>query len=534
MEGDSKGRETKVKRWPPHDRRLTQTVVPITSLPLGRRVAQDLDWVSAQDHCGDTPQLIRCFPLGWESVREACWPPAQIRHRTPLGSPPANFFPLRVPRMPLLDWLWQWLFPGPRTDPASATPPSTPLPSTLTQSLATPGTAPLVKERVRLTPRTYREPLRAARGSEPTASRPPYLFARPVAGQTLYLDHGHDTDPARLAHWGLPDLRTPADLARWLGLLPHQLAWLTHRFRVAPESHPSPTTDHYHRHHRPKRRGGRRLLESPKPRLKQAQLRILREILDRVPPHHAAHGFRRGRSILTNARPHVGQGVVLRLDLADFYPSVTYGRVVALFRSLGYCREVACWLARLTTTSTPRAWLEHASFIESRRLARRHLPQGAPTSPALANLSAFVADLRLAGLARSFNVQYTRYADDLTFSGPTQFRGSLRVFLPLVRQILAEEHFTLQRRKTRVERASQQQRVTGVVVNAKLNCSRRDFDRLKAILTNSLRHGPRSQNRDGHPEFASQLRGQIAHITQLNPRRGAQLLAIYRQIDWSR
>jgi hypothetical protein len=76
--------------------------------------------------------------------------------------------------------------------------------------------------------------------------------------------------------------------------------------------------------------------------------------------------------------------------------------------------------------------------------------------------------------------------------------------------------------------------VTGVVVNEKLNVSRREFDRLKAVLTNCARRGPSTQNRSEHPHFAAQLRGRIAQVTQLNPARGARLLAVYNQIDWNR
>ncbi|MFM8582253.1 MAG: reverse transcriptase domain-containing protein [Planctomycetaceae bacterium] len=441
--------------------------------------------------------------------------------------------------MHLLDWLWSLLFGTPRRPPVadSATDTRTG-PAQGSGPVATgprgPTTPAAPSQRARLTRRTYASPTSAARPAAPTSSQPPYLFARPVAGQTVYLDLSQDTDPARLEHWGLPLLRTPEELARWLELTPAQLAWLAARFRDPNDTPSQPGADHYHRRWVAKRRGGRRLIESPKQLLKQTQARILEQILDRVPPHPSAHGFRRGHSIVSNARPHVGQAVVLRLDLANFYPSVTYNRVVALFRSLGYCREVACWLARLTTTVAPAPLLLNASATERALFRRRHLPQGAPTSPALANLSAFVSDLRLAGLARSFDVRYTRYADDLTFSGPATLRNSLRVFLPLVRQILKQERFTLHPGKRRVERASQRQQVTGVVVNAKINCCRRDFDLLKAILTNCLRHGPSGQNRSGHAHFNSHLRGRIAHIARLNPRRGRQLLTLYQQIDWSR
>ena len=96
-----------------------------------------------------------------------------------------------------------------------------------------------------------------------------------------------------------------------------------------------------------------RLIEAPKRTLKAAQRKILAEILEKIPAHQAAHGFVLGRSILSNARPHVGQAVVIKLDLQNFYANVTYSRVVAIFRSMGYCREAAIWLGRLTTSAAP-------------------------------------------------------------------------------------------------------------------------------------------------------------------------------------
>ena len=165
---------------------------------------------------------------------------------------------------------------------------------------------------------------------------------------------------------------------------------------------------------------------------------------------------------------------------------------------------------------------------------RRHLPQGAPTSPRLANLSAFSLDVRLSGLARAFGAAYTRYADDLTFSGPAAFGHSLRDFIPLVSQIIRQERFRVNRAKRQVLRANRALVVTGVVVNQKVNVPRRQFDRLKAVLTNCVREGPSTQNHAGHPRFAAHLRGRIAHVGQLNPARGAKLLALYDRIDWKR
>jgi hypothetical protein len=284
-----------------------------------------------------------------------------------------------------------------------------------------------------------------------------------------------------------------------------------------------------------KRTGGRRLIEAPKPKLKRVQWRILDGILGRVPPHPAAHGFVAGRSICTNAQPHVGQRVLLKLDLENFYPSVSLNRVVAIFRSLGYCREAAIWLGRLTTASLPAAMLgKGRSDTDFKPYLRRHLPQGAPTSPALANLSAFSLDLRLAGLARSFGASYTRYADDLTFSGDEQFLRSLAVFIPLVDQIIRSERFSLNKKKRKVIRNNQRQTVTGVVVNARPNVARPDYDKLKAILTNCVRRGPSTQNHDRHESFSSHLQGRIAHVGQLNPARGERLRRLFEQIDWNK
>jgi hypothetical protein len=227
--------------------------------------------------------------------------------------------------------------------------------------------------------------------------------------------------------------------------------------------------------------------------------------------------------------------VVVKLDLENFYPSVSLNRVAAIFRSLGYSREAAIWLGRLTTAALPaRLARESASNPALRPYRGRRLPQGAPTSPALANLSAFALDLRLAGMARSFGAQYTRYADDLTFSGDEQFLRSLAVFIPLVSQIVRSEGFALNKNKRKVIRSSQRQTVTGVVVNIRPNIARRDYDAIKAILTNCIRRGPSTQNHARHENFAAHLRGRVAHVTQLNPTRGEKLLALYAQIDWNK
>ena len=374
-------------------------------------------------------------------------------------------------------------------------------------------------------------PRRPPRTRNVESSRPPYLFAFPTFGGG-FLDLSQGGDRTRLRQFGLPVMMTPRDIAEWLQIPVGHVAWLTYRFCEGHRPQ-TPSESHYHFHWTRKRSGGYRLIEAPKTRLREVQSKILREILDRVPPHPAAHGFVQGRSILTNADAHIGKRFLVKFDLENFYPSVRYSRVVAIFRAMGYSREVAIWLARLTTSTIPTDLPtpgQHPSLALP--YFGRHLPQGAPTSPALANLSALSLDIRLNGLAKSYGLAYTRYADDLTFSGPGRSAGALREFIPLIQQIVKRERFRINTAKRRVVRNSQQMSVTGVVVNEKRNVAREDYDELKAILHNCHKHGPDSQNRQGHPNFLEHLRGRIAHVQQLSPTRGAKLLARFQKIRW--
>jgi len=362
----------------------------------------------------------------------------------------------------------------------------------------------------------------------------PYPFARYGVRTGGYLDLSQSGDVSRLSARGLPIFHNPSELANWLDIPAGKLAWLIHRFS---ERHRPPSEQQAHYHYRwiRKRVSGYRLIEAPKSTLKQTQTRILREILDNVRPHEAAHGFVAGRGIVTNASPHVGSAILLKFDLENFYASVSFSRVVAVFRGLGYSREAALWLSHLTTSTMPAGFSSPQDAPNAgMSYLPRHLPQGAPTSPALANLSAFSLDVRLKGMAAAFGARYTRYADDITFSGPDRFIGSLRTFIPLVQQIIRNERFRVNAKKRHVVRDNQRMIVTGVVVNERTNVARPDYDRLKAILTNCIRKGPSTQNNDRHEDFPAHLRGRIAHVSHLNAERGRKLLSLFEQIDWRR
>jgi RNA-directed DNA polymerase len=341
--------------------------------------------------------------------------------------------------------------------------------------------------------------------------------------------------------WTVPAITTAAALAESLNVDLGRLEWLADcqgRERTARHE----PLRHYRYRWVRKASGSLRLIESPKPRLKAIQRKLLAEILSAIPAHDAAHGFRRGRSVATFVAPHAGRRVVLKMDLRDFFPSITFARVVAIWLTAGYPEDVARMLAGLCTNSVPVAItqeIERALPTRSpeawraRRLfAQPHLPQGAPTSPALANLCARRLDARLAGLAQASGACYTRYADDLVFSGDEEFARSVKRFAPHVAAIALEEGFTVQHRKTRIMRQGIRQQAAGAVLNAHPNVARSEYDVLKAILHNCVRQGPASQNRAGHPDFRAHLLGRIGHVRVLNPRKGQRLKRMFDRIVW--
>jgi len=267
----------------------------------------------------------------------------------------------------------------------------------------------------------------------------------------------------------MPNARTPAELARWLAVPEPELReWLGSRPMWA-------SGYDYQRFSIPKRHGGVRRIEAPGDQLKALQRKVLWRLLEPLALRPCVTGFVRGRSIVDNARPHVGQGVVINLDLADFFGNITVEQVQAVFTAHGWDQEAAAILARLCTSDG-------------------RLPQGAPTSPALSNLVCRRLDARLGALAARAQGQYTRYADDLTFSFPAFGRnrrrrvprtrasgeaarrrpaGPSRALLNKIGMIIAAEGFRIQRKKrVRVQRSHQRQTATGLVVNQKLNAPR--------------------------------------------------------------
>lgn len=272
------------------------------------------------------------------------------------------------------------------------------------------------------------------------------------------------------------------------------------------------TNKFYKRFHIQKRSGGIREIDAPTVILKGCQRWILRNILDKVPVSEVAHGFRHSRSILSNAALHTKKVMVLNIDIQDFFPSIQWADVFNIFRELGYGKKVSFYLARLTT-------------LDNR------LPQGAPTSPGLSNIAVRHLDLRLSRLGKSLGITYSRYADDMTFSG----EGNLPSVIPLLRRMLKEEGFRINEAKTRVMRDHRRQEVTGLVVNQTPNVRRGRIRWLRQQIYYLRKFGPDScmeRLEIKHRNFREYLYGHALLVNMVNPQKGGHLLEGLDSISW--
>jgi retron-type reverse transcriptase len=324
---------------------------------------------------------------------------------------------------------------------------------------------------------------------------------------------------------GLPSLSTREDVIKHLGIAGDEALSALLR----PGTNPGSA---YVEFEVQKATGGVRRIAAPRKPLRTVQRKIVDIILSNVPVHDAAHGFRRGRSTVTNATPHVGAAVVVKMDLVDFFPSIHYRRVVGLFERLGFATAASEALAGLCTY---RPTLPDGTMVWP-----GVLPQGAPSSPAITNLICRRLDARLSALAKKNGAKYTRYADDLTFSFATAASEPAKLgrFLWWVDQICQQEGFTENTKKRRVFRKSGQQRVTGIVVNERLAIPRKQKRRFRAILANVKKNGvaaeasrarsaARAESRGvgderGHADFEAYLHGFTAWVQMVEPALGAR------------
>lgn len=200
-------------------------------------------------------------------------------------------------------------------------------------------------------------------------------------------------------------------------------------------------SSHYRRFSIAKRSGGRREILAPYPSLLECQQWVLRNILEKLSVDNAAHGFVKGKSIVTNAEGHLGKRDVIKIDIKDFFPSIPSKAVFLLFHSLGYIPEI-CW------------YLHQLCTLEGK------LPQGAATSPALSNIYCRRLDRRLVGYCRRRGIKYSRYADDITLSSKSLKNRDLKFAIFAIK----EENFSPNLKKIRFLRKGQRKIITGIDV----------------------------------------------------------------------
>jgi RNA-directed DNA polymerase len=306
----------------------------------------------------------------------------------------------------------------------------------------------------------------------------------------------------------LPDLYSTQALADLAELPVSKLTWWAWKF---------PRAKQYRHFEVTKKNGSPRHIFAPIAPIKKIQRSIATALADayRAPAH--VHGFTPGRSPITNAAVHVDQRWIFAVDLENFFPSITAARVRGLFRSwpFEYPHDVATLLARLCCF-------------------RDGLPQGAPTSPIISNYICRAMDRDLATMAMSHRCYYTRYADDLVFSTdrsifPTalaSLEGGIAHPSPALRRVIDTAGFTINDHKTRMQISFQRQRVTGLIVNRKVNVPRRYLRSLRALLHIWRRHGPEEASRSlqraspdpnwpvgkPYPSLAAVVRGRVQYI----------------------
>ncbi len=326
----------------------------------------------------------------------------------------------------------------------------------------------------------------------------------------------------RLQSYSLPLCNTSEQIAAAMGISIGKLRFLAFDRKTS-------TVSHYIRFKIPKKTGGERLISAPLPSLKQAQHWILENIVQKLEVHEASHGFRRDRSIVTNATPHVRADVIINFDLKDFFPSISYKRIKGLFQSFGYSEAAATVFGLLCSASVvEEVELDGKTYYVG--LDERHLPQGSPASPAITNIICRRLDRRLTAMAENLGFTYTRYADDLTFSASGDSMRHICNILKRAESIVTHEGFTINQQKTRILRKSRQQEVTGVVVNNKPNVSKKTLKQFRATLYQIEKDGLEDKHWGNSPNVIAAISGFANFVAMVNPDKGAEFLQQVQRI----
>ncbi|MEC1394746.1 retron St85 family RNA-directed DNA polymerase [Bacillus velezensis] len=273
-------------------------------------------------------------------------------------------------------------------------------------------------------------------------------------------------------------------------------------------------SDNFYKEHRiPKSNGDFRVLSAPSFNLKSIQRWILVNVLYKYEVSDNANGFVIGKSIKDNAEPHVGKEIVINIDIKDFFPTITFERVFYIFYNSGYTKEVSFTLTKLLTYN-------------------QVLPQGSPASPYLANIVCDSLDKRLSGLASKINASYTRYADDITFSGDFH----IVKYIKTLRNIIESESFSINEDKLRIQKQNNAQEVTGLTVNNGVKVKRRYKKNLEQQIYYCKKYGVYSHLEHTRAKdksfFKEYLYGMASYIKMIEPETGEHFLRELDQIKW--
>ena len=321
----------------------------------------------------------------------------------------------------------------------------------------------------------------------------------------------NDGNLKRLEEFNLPIIKNTKELTQVLGIKLSELRFLTYHSNLT-------STSHYVKFKISKKLGGFREISAPMPRLKEIQSQILEQILYKIPVEESVHGFVRGKNIVSNASVHLNKKVVINSDLENFFPTITFGRVQGLFRDFGYSTEIATIFAILLTEPLQKK-ITLDDDIYFLYLGQRVLPQGSPASPMISNLICRRLDRRLVGISKSLGFDYSRYADDLSFSA-NEYQNIPRMLF-WMEKIIKEEGFKLHPKKREIMRKGSSQRVTGIIVNEKLSIPRRDLKRFRALLYQIEKYGLDGKNWHGkNRDLMATIWGYANFIKMVDSKKG--------------
>jgi retron-type reverse transcriptase len=330
------------------------------------------------------------------------------------------------------------------------------------------------------------------------------------------------TNTEKLASRNLPVIADAASLASNIDIPVNELRFLAFSRKVSKITH-------YKRYYIPKKTGGQRLISAPMARLKKVQHWVLQNILYPIQIHEAAHGFLPNKSIVSNAKPHVGAEILINIDLKDFFPSVTYRRVKGLFQTLGYSEAIATILSLLCTEpDTDEAELDGETWYIA--TGERYLPQGSPASPAITNILCARLDSRLTGLAKKFGFTYTRYADDMTFSTSGEGIKNVNILKKNINKVIEDEGFVLHPNKTRIMRKGSRKEVTGLVVNEKPSIERKTLRNFRALLFQLQTEGLEGKKWGNSSDILSAIEGYANFVYMVDPVKGAKMQLQIKEI----